>query len=67
MALVVPGIAEMIWWTSPNFVFSGTVPEFERLLFYKLLLTAVTLVLVIAAWGAARRLERRSAVAVRSA
>jgi hypothetical protein len=58
MSFVVPGVAEMIWWTSPNFTFSGTTPEFERLLFYKLLFTGVTLALVIAAWGIARRCDR---------
>ena len=63
MAFTVPGIAEMIWWTSPNFTFSGTTPEFERLLFYKLLFTGVTLLIVIVAWGVARRFERPVSVA----
>jgi hypothetical protein len=63
MAFIVPGIAEMIWWTSPNFTFSGTTPEFERLLFYKLLFTGITLVIVVVAWGVARCCDRARAAA----
>jgi hypothetical protein len=59
MSLVVPGVAEMIWWTSPNFTFAGTTPEFERLLFYKLLFTGITLALVFVAWAIVRRCDRR--------
>jgi hypothetical protein len=50
MAFIVPGIIEMIWWTSPSFRFAGSPIEFERLLMNKLVFTVVTLVLVIAAW-----------------
>lgn len=50
MAFIVPGIIEMIWWTSPSFRFGGSPIEFERLLMNKLAFTFVTLVLVIAAW-----------------
>ena len=50
MAFIVPGIIEMIWWTSPSFRFAGSPIEFERLLMNKLAFTLITLVLVIAAW-----------------
>ncbi len=50
MAFIVPGIIEMIWWTSPSFRFAGSPIEFERLLMNKLAFTFITLVLVIAAW-----------------
>lgn len=50
MALLVPGVIEMQWWTSPTLTFGGTVPEYERLLNNKLLFTGLTIVLVMAAW-----------------
>ncbi len=50
MAFIIPGIIEMIWWTSPSFRFAGSPIEFERLLMNKLAFTLITLVLVIAAW-----------------
>lgn len=50
MAFIVPGIIEMIWWTSPSFRLSGSPIEFERLLMNKVLFTAATLVLVIVTW-----------------
>jgi hypothetical protein len=59
LALVVPGVAEMIWWTSPNFRFMGTMPEFERLLNNKLIFTNLALALVVGAWIVARRIECR--------
>lgn len=60
MAFIVPGIVEMIWWTSPSFRFAGSPLEFERLLMNKLLFTIVTLVLVIAAWVLHERNPKRS-------
>jgi hypothetical protein len=50
MAFIVPGIIEMIWWTSPSFRFAGSPIEFERLLMNKLAFTIITLMLIIAAW-----------------
>jgi hypothetical protein len=50
MAFIVPGIVEMIWWTSPSFGLAGSPLEFKRLLMNKLVFTLITLVLVIAAW-----------------
>jgi len=59
MAFVIPGVAEMIWATSPSFEWGGTVIEFERLLNNKIVLTNVALVLVVAAWAISACLERR--------
>jgi hypothetical protein len=50
MSFMVPGIVEMIWWTSPSFGLSGSPHEFDRLLMNKLLFTIITLILVIATW-----------------
>ena len=50
MAFVIPGIVEMIWWTSPSFQLSGTVREFERLLNNKIVFTNITLLLLITVW-----------------
>lgn len=50
MAFIIPGISEMIWWTSPSFRFAGSPLEFERLLMNKLFFTTLTLVLLLAAW-----------------
>ena len=60
MAFVIPGIVEMMWWTSPSFRFAGTVKEFERLLTNKLVLTGVTLIVVIALWLFSLREWRKS-------
>jgi hypothetical protein len=59
MAFIVPGIIEMIWWTSPSFRFAGSPIEFERLLMNKLAFTLITLVLVIAAWVMHERKPKR--------
>lgn len=50
MAFVIPGVVEMIWWTSPSFHLAGAVKEFERLLNNKLVFTNVTLLLLLLAW-----------------
>ena len=57
MAFLIPGIAEMIWWTTPTFRFAGTVKEFERLLNNKLVFTNITLVLVILVWFLSGRIH----------
>ena len=48
MAFLIPGIVEMIWWTSPSFRFAGSPLEFDRLLNNKLIFTFATLVVLIA-------------------
>ena len=50
MAFLIPGVIEMIWWTSPSFRMGGTVKEFERLLNNKLLFTGITFALVVMLW-----------------
>jgi hypothetical protein len=50
MAFVIPGVVEMVWWTSPTFNFGGTVHEFERLLTNKLVFTNITLLLLVTVW-----------------
>jgi hypothetical protein len=59
LAFVIPGVAEMIWATSPSFQWGGTVIEFERLLNNKIVLTNVALVLVVVAWLVSTWIERR--------
>ena len=57
-ALVV-GFVEMIYWTSPTFRWFGGGGEFERLLFWKLVYTAASLVLLLGLWTFfVRRSER---------
>jgi hypothetical protein len=50
MALIIPGIVEMLWWTSPEIRLSGCPVEFDRLLLHKIIFTLITLAVVIAAW-----------------
>lgn len=61
MAFIIPGVIEMIWWTSPDLSWSGGVLEFERLLTNRLVFTIITLVLLTAAWIAHAAIERRKA------
>lgn len=50
MSFTIPGIVEMIWWTSPPFRFVGSAQEFDWLLINKLVFTLVTLFLVVFTW-----------------
>jgi len=50
VSLIVPGIVEMLWWTSPSIRLEGCPVEFERLLHEKILFTLITLGVVIVAW-----------------
>jgi len=50
MFFLIPGIIEMIWWTSPSFRFVGSPLEFDRLLNNKLIFTFATLAILIAFW-----------------
>lgn len=59
MSFIIPGIIEMIWWTSPSFRFAGSRLEFERLLMNKLFFTVVTLILLIAAWVLRERMGKK--------
>lgn len=59
MSLIIPGIAEMIWWTSPSFGLAGSPHEFDRMLINKLVLTLITLVMVVVGWYLNEVRERR--------
>jgi hypothetical protein len=50
VSLIIPGIVEMLWWTSPSIRLDGCPVEFDRLLHEKILLTLITLGVVIVAW-----------------
>jgi hypothetical protein len=60
MAFVVPGVAEMIWWTSPSFRMFGSVQEFDRLLNNKIVFTFASLLIVLVAWMLANRLRGKA-------
>lgn len=62
MALIIPGVVEMCWWTSPSFRFAGNVHEFERLLNNKLIFTNITLLMLIVVWSIFESKEKKSAV-----
>ena len=52
-ALIVAGLAEMIWWCSPSISVGGAISEFERILNIKLTLTLATVAVFagnLAAW-----------------
>lgn len=55
ISLIIPGVAEMIWWTSPSFGFGGSPVEFDRLLINKLVFTLITLLLLIIGWCVTER------------
>jgi hypothetical protein len=50
IALIILGFAEIIWWTSPSFRNFGAQVEFERLLTIKLVLSAISLLGLVALW-----------------
>ncbi len=51
MAFLIPGVVEMVWWTSPSFRFVGSPLEFDRLLMNKLIFTLVTLAILLVWWA----------------
>jgi hypothetical protein len=50
MAAIISGFSEMAYWTSPLTRSFGAVPEFERLLGNKLVLSLVTWALLVTLW-----------------
>lgn len=50
LAMIIPGIVEMVWWTSPSFRFVGSPLEFDRLLNNKLGFTIATILVLVVAW-----------------
>jgi hypothetical protein len=51
MSLLIPGVVEMVWWTSPSFRFAGSPLEFDRLLMNKLVFTLITIVILTGWWA----------------
>jgi len=49
-ALIVAGLAEMIWWCSPSISMGGSIREFERILNIKLMLTLATVGVFAGNW-----------------
>jgi len=58
MAFIISGLLEMVWWTSQSFHFAGSPVEFDRLLENKLIFTAATWLILLAAWYLHRRQAR---------
>ncbi len=54
-ALIVAGLAEMIWWCSPAISVGGSISELERILNIKLILTLATVGVFAGNWAAWRR------------
>ena len=57
MSLLIPGIVEMIWWTSPSFRFVGSPLEFDRLLNNKLMFTLATIAIILIWWNLTHRMN----------
>jgi hypothetical protein len=60
MAFLIPGVVEMIWWTSPSLRLGGSPMEFDRLLNNKLGFTVATLAILIVAWLLNKRHENQN-------
>ena len=50
MALIAPGLIELMWWSSPSFTLGGAVQEYELLLINKILLTLIAIAVTISLW-----------------
>jgi hypothetical protein len=57
LSFIIPGVVEMIWWTSPSLSSGGCPVEFDRLLINKIIFTLLTLALVIVAWFVDDKME----------
>jgi hypothetical protein len=55
MALVVPGLLEMTWWSAPTFSMGGAQLEYQALLLNKIALTIIALAAVIGLWSRIRQ------------
>ncbi len=60
LSLLIAGLTEMIWWSSPTRMMVGALAEHERLLNAKLFLTLVTFALLLGAWTLSERMRKRS-------
>jgi len=61
ISLIVAGLGEMIWWSSPSFRVIGSLQEYEKLLNAKLILTLLTFLIVIFVWQLYERTLQKSA------
>lgn len=59
-SLIVAGLGEMIWWSSPSFRAGGSLQEYDKLLNAKLILTVLTFVIVIFVWQLYERTLQKS-------
>jgi uncharacterized protein YhaN len=50
IALIIPGLTEMIWWSSPQMTSSGATLEFLKLLSTKLILSFISLITLASIW-----------------
>jgi len=51
ISLIVPGVLEMIWWTSPSFGLGTDARDFTRLVDNKLILSVVTFLVLMLSWS----------------
>lgn len=58
MGLILSGLGEMIWWSSPSLSLEGAVSSFETVLNYKLVLSIISLILVVVIWSVNERKQR---------
>lgn len=54
-SLVLPGLLELVWWSSPSFSLGGALREYEALLISKIILTAIALAIAFTLWILAQR------------
>ncbi len=52
MGIIIAGLLEFLWWSSPSFSSSGAAIEYARILNTKLFLTVLSLLVVIVLWFA---------------
>jgi len=55
LSLIIPGIIQMIWWSSPSLSTSGSHIEFLKFLNIKLSFSVITLLVLIGLWLALKR------------
>ncbi len=55
MAVVIPGLLELTWWSAPTFSLGGAQLEYQTLLLNKIVLTIIALVIVIGLWSRVRK------------
>ena len=50
LSLIITGLVELIWWSSPDLTLSGATLEFLKYLNVKLILSSITLFILILLW-----------------